>query len=337
MPGPEQSAVADERASGWWRVIRRIVAPSDLPSDAPASYDEIVEVGSIPSVLGGIVLGIVVAIVVRLALGAQLWWEPWAAVAAGVIVFFVTAGVLVANVSSWAARRVVSRTEHLERDARARGWTWVGDSGSAPSTVLEATFWESRMPLLAPSVSRLVTGVQREAVFAAYAIDGVETDPDKGASTATHRLRTENVVELALPAPLPELKLRDRTTSWAFDFGIRLPIVPMPAGPAAERWEVQTAHPDFAAELLDARVQALLAGLPRTPMSIVIRDGRILAYRDPVGDAASIALRVRVLRDLVDAIPPVCFTRPVSPEVAGAEIRPHPRARVTGTVLFRRR
>ncbi|WP_307217229.1 hypothetical protein [Microbacterium sp. SORGH_AS_0888] len=119
-----------------------------------------------------------------------------------------------------------------------------------------------------------------------------------------------------LPAPLPEIRLVDRTGT-ADDAGIRLPAIQA----LGTRWSAEGFLPAFAADLLSPEFMAALDMVPACS-AIVIRAGVILAYGFEPWDAAAIRDRVAALDRLIRAVPAHCWNR-ADALVAGTGVFPH--------------
>lgn len=235
-----------------------------------------------------------------------------------VLLFVFLIGAAIAG--SWIAARLTglisTRYARLRQDAAiaapAAGWSFSPTGELPPAEVSEAVFHADRMAIQVTAAIDVTRGTASGFPFTAAHLDGVLMD---GPGTGTTR-RSENIVMLALPGLLPELRLRDRRAGTADDYGLDLPRVPSGNPVLDERWDVQTPHPDFLADLLTPKVQAYLAAIPSLPCTIVFRDGHLISCRDPEGSFASISERVRILAGLAELIPATCWNR-ATPEVAG--------------------
>lgn len=196
--------------------------------------------------------------------------------------------------------------------APAVGWTYSPSGDLPPAEVSEAVFHADRMAIQVTAAIDVTRGTASGFPFLAAHLDGVLRD---GPGTGTTQ-RSENIVMLTLPGLLPELRLRDRRAGISDDYGLDLPRVSSGNAAIDARWDVQTPHPDFLADLLTPAVQAYLVAIPPVPCTIAFRDGYLISCRDPEGSFASISERVHILAGLAGLIPAECWNR-ATPEVAG--------------------
>lgn len=232
-----------------------------------------------------------------------------------VVIGYVASRAIRAISNRFAAEYSVAR-EAARVPAIAAGWTYADEAPAPSREVAEAVFRSSSWALVAARMTNVIAGVYRGRDFTAGYIDGYEVITN-GPDAAPAGARGENIIQLALPGLLPELRLRDRSVPKSGDYGMTLPGFATGDPALDARWEVQTYYPDFARELLTEPMRAFLRSVPSVPFTINIRVGELISSRDPEGSFDSISQRLGLLSDFADLIPEISWNR-ATPVVAGS-------------------
>jgi len=300
------------------RAWRSIFARADLPTDAAFGLDDS------RSMLTALVITVPfvpVALVfaVSALIGAKGAIANIVTTVIVVVLLFGTVLAIHAVGSERIVRRFAERRSSIAAPAAEAGWEYSEATLPPSPQTLEAVFHYSRTKLQVASFTEVTTGMFSGHRFTAGHIDGNEVR--QAGERGPGLPRSENVVVMSLPGLLPELKLRDRTTSILRDYGWSLAIAPTGDPEFDRRWEVQTNFADFAADLFTPQLRDFLKAVPLVPCTIVIRNGYITASRDPEATFASVSRRLEILTGFVDRIPARVWERETSPQVAGAGLR----------------
>ena len=197
----------------------------------------------------------------------------------------------------------------------------------------EAVFYKSRYPFVPVRLTQVITGTSGGRRFTAGHLEGVEVFRTTGRRAQIPR--SENIVMIALPSLLPELKLRDRGASTTRDYGYTLPAVPSGDAAVDARWDVQSHHPELVRQFMTPEMRAYLIGVPFVPCTMVIRNGYLIACRDPRGDFESISQRLAIMNGFIERVPAALWQRETTDLEAGAGALA-PWAAPTVGQLFRR-
>lgn len=298
------------------RAWRYLFDYSEIPSNAPAALDD--------SRLRWSAFAFLVPVVVTLPwvvigprIDAGIDAELAALIGTGVtIVIF--GGSLIA--AFWfthkrADARFLAIREAAKASAVAAGYEFHDAFPPPLPATSETVFYSSRYPLIPERLTQVITGTSGGRRFTAGHLEGVEVFRTTGRRARIPR--SENIVMMALPSPLPELKLRDRSASTTRDYGYTLPAVPTGDAAVDARWDVQSHHPELVRQFMTPELRAYLVGVPFVPCTMVIRNGYLIACRDPRSDFESIAERLTIMGGLLDRVPAALWERETTALEAG--------------------
>ena len=314
------------------RLWRSVFDYSEIPSDAPSGLDDRRARWAALSMLFPFVPTFVVAVVLmRLDLGGE--FAPLIGTAAIIIVFggCLMAAFRFAHGKPAAHFRAIRLT--AKAPALAAGYEFH-DTFPAPSPGMsEAVFYRWRNQLVADRLTEVITGVAGTHRFTAGHLEGFEIPRTQRPTRSPY---SENIVMIALPGLLPELKLRDRSASSPRDYGITLPSAPTGDPAVDARWDVQSHHPELARMFFTPEVREYLARVPLVPCTMVIRNGYLVSCRDPLGSFESISERLAIMTGLIDLIPAELWERPTTALEAGSGRVAEGSIKVTGWPMLRR-
>lgn len=309
---------------------RYVFARSDISADSPLGLDDsrllwTSVMFTAPLVAFGIVQALSVAFVTP---------SPPTNAITGAVSIIAMVGTLVAVGYYSTAKlppKFAARRAAIAGPARAAGWTYAEQYPLPTAQTLEAVFHFSRERLVPETFTEVTSGEYAGHRFAAGHLAGRERR--EAGETTRGRARSENVLLVSLPGLLPELKLRDRTTSDIRDYGWSMAVLSTGDKAFDRRWELQTNAADFAKELLTPELRSFLAAAPLDPCTIVIRNGYIIASRDPEASFESVSARLRLLTGVIDRIPAAAWERGTTPDEAGVSLRTNYYKAVAGPLL----
>lgn len=218
--------------------------------------------------------------------------------------------------------------------AASQGWNYSAEEAPPAPEICEATFQQSNHPHKVIRSTNVVSGSFNGWAFTASHLDGRTIGYSRNDEEGEPR--SENIVVVTLPGLLPELRFMDRTAGSYEDYGLTLPSIPLERSAFSTRWDVQTGYPEFAKQLLTPDVVNYLAAAPNFPCTIVMRNGFLIACRDPQGNPESIRQRLELLTGLADRVPAHCWGR-ANAVVAGAGVYTPVVARVGLTLWSKER
>ena len=312
------------------RAWRYVFARSDIPADSPFGLDDTrmrwtALMLTAPLVAFALVFSASVAFVPS---------NPVTNIVTVVVCIVAMVATLLA-VSYYAFQKVplkfAARRAAIAAPARQAGWTYTDELALPSAQTLEAVFHYARDRLVPETFTEVTTGQFEGHTFAAGHITGRERD--EGGETVRGAAKSENIVLVSLPAPLPELKLRDRSTSIIRDYGWSMAVISTGDPAFDRRWEVQTNYAEFARELFSPELRSFLAEAPLVPCTIVIRNGYIIASRDPEATFSSVTTRLQILTGVIERVQPALWTRGTTPQEAGFALRTNYRKAMAGPVL----
>jgi len=297
---------------------RSVFLRSDVPTDSVFSLDDARMLWSgllvtVPFVPVAIIFALYGLFVPKTPLTTGI------ALAAVIVALVVTALAVQYTISYRLPPRFAARRATIAGPAKEAGWTYLGSSPLPSPQTLEAVFHYSRYKLIPDSFTEVSTGEFRGHRFTAGHLDGHELP--QATQRTPGRPYSENIVMMSLPGLLPELKLRDRTTSIIRDYGWDLAVVPTGDPAFDHRWEVQTNFADFASDLLTLELREFLVSVPPVPCTLVFRNGYLIASRDPEATFDSVNRRLEILAGVIERLPAKVWERETSAQVAGVGLR----------------
>jgi len=299
------------------RAWRYVFDHSEIPSNAPAALDDSRLRWSAFAFLVPFVVTLPWAIVgPRIDVGIDE--ELTALIGTGVTIVIFGVSLIAAFwfTHGRADARFLAIRETAKGPAIAAGYEFHDSFPPPLPATSEAVFYASRYPLVPERLTQVFTGTSGGRRFTAGHLQGVEVFRTTGRRARIPR--SENIVLVALPSPLPELKLRDRSASTTRDYGYTLPSAPSGDAAVDARWDVQSHHPELVQQFMTPEMRAYLIGVPFVPCTIVIRNGYLIACRDPRGDFESITERLAIVGGLIDRVAAALWERDTTDLEAGA-------------------
>jgi len=315
-------------SSPWRYIFER----SDLPHSGPPSLDDIRARGV------ALAAGVAILLFVVLdRLGKFLIATIDLSVAAVIVACFAIPVVAFLAIFSASQRLAPARfraiRQQSEQKAVAAGFDFYGEFPPPSSMTTEAVFHDWRFALVPERLTEVITGVTRGYAFTAGHLEGHEFSQTR---VQTRVPFSENIVMLKLPSALPELKLRDRSASSPRDYGLSFGSVPTGDAAVDRRWDVQSRFPELAPLFFTDEFRACLSNVPLVPCTIVIRNGYLIACRDPRGTFESITQRLDILVGLANVIPPSLWERETTALERGDSQVVEPTIKATTWPIFRR-
>ena len=310
------------------RLWRSVFDYSEIPSNAPSGLDDSRARWAAGSLLFPFIPTFVVAVV-----AVNLDVDPLIATAAVIVVF----GGLLMGAFRFAHGRSLRRFRAIRQTAKApalaAGFEFHEVFPAPSPGMTEAVFYRWRHQLVADRMTEVVTGVSGGHRFTAGHLEGFEIPRTQRPTLSPF---SENIVMIALPSLLPELKLRDRSASSPRDYGVTLPSAPTGDPAVDARWDVQSHHPELARLFFTPEMREYLALLPLVPCTMVIRNGYLISCRDPLGDFDSISARLRILGGVIDRLPSALLGRATTKLEAGSGRVSESGIKVTAWPMLRR-
>jgi hypothetical protein len=299
------------------RLWRAVFDSSEIPSNAPAGLDDSRTRWSTFAFVAPFLLVLLLFVAGQVFdLGFET--EVGALIATGLTIVLLGGGLIV---SFWfthgrADAHFLKIRESAREPAVAAGYEFFDSFPPPLPGTSEAVFFKKRYLLVPQRLTQVITGTVGGFRFTAGHLEGVEVS--RNTRRPARLPYSENIVMVALPGLLPELKLRDRGASTPGDYGVSLPSVPTGDVGVDARWDVQSHHPELARLFFTREMLDYLITVPFVPCTMVIRNGYLISCRDPLGDFGSISQRLAILVGLVERIPAELWERGTTAAEAGS-------------------